>query len=54
MVACHDWDLAGAKAVGMRTAFVARPGMSSAAALPPADLTVSDFVELADRLTTDR
>ena len=54
MVACHDWDLAGAKAVGMSTAFVARPRMSFASALPPADLTVADFVELAERLPTKR
>ena len=50
MVACHDWDLAGAKAVGLSTAFVTRPAMSFATPLPPADLTVADFVELAEHL----
>ncbi len=50
MVAAHDWDLAGAKAVGMATAFVARPGMPFADAFPPADLSVASFGELADAL----
>ncbi len=50
MVASHDWDLAGARAVGMSTAFVDRPGQSWAPALPPPDLTVADFGQLADRL----
>ncbi|MDX1416458.1 MAG: haloacid dehalogenase type II [Candidatus Promineifilaceae bacterium] len=27
MVAAHDWDVAGAQAAGMQTAFVSRPGM---------------------------
>ena len=26
MVAAHAWDLAGAKNVGLQTAFIARPG----------------------------
>ncbi len=50
MVASHDWDLAGAKAVGMRTAFVERPGTRFNPIFPPADLVVGDFVELAERL----
>lgn len=50
MVACHDWDLAGAAAVGMRTAFVTRPGMPRSPAYPPPDVMVADLVELADRL----
>jgi 2-haloacid dehalogenase len=50
MVAAHDWDLAGAKAVGMQTAFVARAGMPFATAYPPADHVVADFVELATTL----
>jgi len=50
MVACHDWDLAGAKKVGLRTAFVTRPGMAFGAAFPPADHTVADFGALADEL----
>jgi len=50
MVACHDWDLAGARAVGLDTAYVRRPGMSYAATYPPADYSVADFGELADQL----
>ena len=50
MVACHDWDLAGAKAVGMRTAFVRRPRMAWAGIYPDPDLSVRDFGELADEL----
>lgn len=50
MVACHDWDLAGARAVGMRTAYVRRPGMSYARSHPAPDLAVADFRELAERL----
>ena len=50
MVACHDWDLAGARAVGLSTAFVRRPGMSYAATFPPPDVSVAEFRELADRL----
>lgn len=50
MVACHDWDLAGARAVGLSTAFVRRPGMSYAATFPPPEISVADFEELAARL----
>lgn len=50
MVACHDWDLAGARAAGYRTAFIRRPGMSCASALPPPDVAVDDFAALADAL----
>ncbi len=50
MVACHDWDLAGARAVGMSTAFVARASMSYAPNYPPADIIVDDFRQLAEQL----
>jgi 2-haloacid dehalogenase len=50
MVACHDWDLAGARAVGLRTAFISRPGMTYATNYSAPDLLVADFTELADRL----
>ncbi len=50
MVATHDWDLAGARAVGMNTAFVQRPGMSYAGVYDAADVSVADFTELADAL----
>ena len=50
MVACHDWDLEGANAVGMQTAFVKRPGQHYASIYTPPDLVVNDFTELAEAL----
>ena len=50
MVACHDWDLAGARAVGMNVAFIERAGMSYAECFAPADLSVQDFTALAEAL----
>ncbi len=50
MVAVHDWDLAGAANVGMRTAFLARPGMPRSPAFPAPDIVADDYVALADRL----
>jgi 2-haloacid dehalogenase len=56
MVAAHVWDLAGARAAGLRTAFVERPrekGPHAAADRAgdfDADLVASDFVELATKL----
>ena len=56
MVACHNWDLAGAKAAGLRTAFVERPlekGPQRTVDKPgevDVDLTASDFVDLASKL----
>ncbi len=46
MVAAHDWDIVGARAVGMPGAFIARPGVVWG--LP--DLTVPDIGALAERL----
>jgi 2-haloacid dehalogenase len=55
MVAAHSSDLAAAAAVGLRTAFVARPdergpGRGESSASVPVDLAVSSLIELADRL----
>lgn len=50
MVACHDWDLAGAAAVGMRTAFLSRPGMPRSEAHQAPDLVVDDLEALAEAL----
>ena len=53
MVAAHTHDLNGAKAIGMRTAFVHRPlefGIGQVVELPPKnqfDLSVNNFIELA-------
>ena len=49
LIAAHHWDIAGARAAGCRTAFVARPGAVPSPLAPP-DLIVSDIAELADRL----
>ncbi len=56
MVACHPWDLAAAKARGLRTAYVHRPlewGPGTERPLPAAgevDVVAHSFVELADML----
>jgi 2-haloacid dehalogenase len=56
MVACHKFDLRGAKALGFRTAFVARPlelgvhGKPDTKYEPEFDLNVASFLELADQL----
>jgi 2-haloacid dehalogenase len=55
MVAAHPWDLEAARTAGLRTAHVERPleyGPGSAAqSYPDADESVSDLIELAERLT---
>ena len=56
MVACHKFDLRGARAQGFRTAFVARPRELGINGKPDTkfeqefDLNVGSFLELADRL----
>ncbi len=56
MVACHKVDLLGAKAQGLRTAFVRRPleagpnGQVDTAVDDQFDLNAASFVELADLL----
>ncbi|HEU5470862.1 MAG TPA: haloacid dehalogenase type II [Actinophytocola sp.] len=56
MVAAHTWDLAGARAAGLRTAFIERPrekgpnGRPDRAENADADLVTASFTELADRL----
>lgn len=53
MVAAHDWDLIGARSVGMPGAFVARPGAVWGMPDDPPDLVGSDLGEIADRLLTE-
>lgn len=56
MVACHPWDLAAAKARGLRTAYVHRPlewGPGMERPLPEAgevDVIAHSFVELAEAM----
>ena len=49
MVAAHDWDVAGAAAVGMRTALVVRGDQRPLPLQPAPDLSVADLEELAAR-----
>jgi 2-haloacid dehalogenase len=50
MVAAHGWDVAGAKAAGMQTAFVARPGQVMYPLADKPDYVVKDINELAEIL----
>ena len=56
MVACHKYDLRAAKALGLRTAFVARPlefgpeGKVDTSFEEEFDVNASDFLHLADQL----
>lgn len=56
MVACHRWDLDGARRAGLRTAFVERPrekgpaGTADRAADTASDIAAPDFAGLADAL----
>ncbi len=50
MVAAHDWDIAGAHAVGLRTAFLARPGHHPLPGAPAPTWTVTDLNALATAL----
>jgi 2-haloacid dehalogenase len=54
LVAAHPWDLDGARAAGLLTAFVDRPLEHGPASVeradPLADVSVGDLHELAGRL----
>lgn len=50
MVAAHAWDLAGAKNVGLQTAFVKRPGKTLYPNVAKPDYVVSDLLELTKLL----
>lgn len=50
MVAAHGWDVAGAKAAGMQTAFIARPGKALYPLAPAPDYVVDNVTELAEIL----
>jgi 2-haloacid dehalogenase len=53
MVAAHAWDLRGAQAMGMRTAYVERPVGDPPAATDAFDLTATSLDDLATRLGAD-
>jgi len=48
MIAAHDWDIIGARAVGMPGAFIERPGSVWGLPDPPPEIVVSHLGELAD------
>ncbi|WP_051799285.1 haloacid dehalogenase type II [Catenuloplanes japonicus] len=52
MVAAHDWDIAGAHAAGMRTAFVARAGRRPLPHWPAPDAVGADLAEATSALLT--
>lgn len=54
MVAAHAWDLRGAQAVGMRTAYVERPVGDPPSATDSFDLNAKSLDDLAAILTIDR
>ncbi|MCP8900352.1 haloacid dehalogenase type II [Gilvimarinus xylanilyticus] len=47
MVAAHGWDVAGAKAAGLQTAFIARPGKALYPLAEKPDYIVDSVTELA-------
>lgn len=50
LVAAHDWDCAGALAVGAQAAFVHRPGVVWSLPTEPPAVVVDDIAGLADHL----
>lgn len=50
MIAAHPWDIAGAKSVGMQTAFIQRPSQIYYPLMDKPDFMVKDLTELADKL----
>jgi 2-haloacid dehalogenase len=50
MIAAHPWDIAGAKAVGMQTAFIERKGQIYYPLMEKADFHVTNLKELAENI----
>ncbi len=50
MVAAHDWDIIGARSVGMPGAYLARPGTVWGMPDDPPELVASDLGGMTDRL----
>lgn len=50
MVAAHDWDIAGAQAVGMRTVFLAREGRCPLPGNPAPTIVATDLEDAADQI----
>lgn len=54
MIAAHGWDIAGAHAAGLRTAFISRPGQRKLPGGPAADTSAPDLDALATQLIGSR
>lgn len=52
LVAAHGWDIAGAAWVGLKTAFLARPGKAPYGLAPEPDLRVDSLAALPEALAT--
>ncbi len=52
LVAAHDWDVAGAAAAGLDTAFVARDGRRPFSALAEPTYVADDLLDLAELLSS--
>ena len=50
MVAAHDWDLAGAAGVGLKTAYVERAGMMYGSIYPAPTVRAPDMLMLVQRM----
>lgn len=50
LVAVHPWDIAGAAAAGLRTAWISRDGGAYPEHMPPAEVVATSLVDLAERL----
>lgn len=50
LVAAHDWDIAGAAAAGLRTAFITRDGRSPLPAYPPPAISATSLQAVAAEL----
>lgn len=53
LIAAHGWDVAGAAAAGLRTAFVAREGRVPLPAVNAPTVTGADLTEIVSRLVDD-
>ena len=54
MVAAHDWDIVGARSVGIHGAFVARPGVVWGIPDDPPELVGADLASIAAQLIAER
>lgn len=53
MIAAHGWDVSGAKAAGLQTTFVERPGKTMYPLGMPPDFSLKALTELAGTLTSE-